>query len=79
MGQPCRFRDGQAVAPVVQCPMDSIEVKRRAKELGADLVGIAAAAVNVWIGISLFTVVAIMWLVPDKRMERFVAENSVRE
>jgi len=43
------------------------------------VIGIAAAAINVWIGLGLFTVVAIMWLVPDKRMERFVAENSAGE
>jgi uncharacterized membrane protein len=43
------------------------------------LVGIAAAAMNVWVGISLFTVVAIIWLVPDKRLERFLADNSINE
>jgi uncharacterized membrane protein len=43
------------------------------------LVGIAAAAINVWVGISLFVVVAIIWLVPDKRMERFLAEHSINE
>jgi uncharacterized membrane protein len=43
------------------------------------LVGIATAAINVWVGISLFVVVAIIWLVPDKRMERFLAEHSINE
>jgi uncharacterized membrane protein len=43
------------------------------------LVGIAAAAVNVWIGIALYTAVAIMWLIPDKRMERFIAHDGVNE
>jgi hypothetical protein len=43
------------------------------------VVGIGAAAINVWVGISLFTAVAIMWLVPDKRMERFLAEDSISE
>ncbi|HEY8302373.1 MAG TPA: TMEM175 family protein [Jatrophihabitans sp.] len=43
------------------------------------VVGIAAAAVNVWVGIGLFTAVAIMWLVPDRRMERFVGEDGVSE
>jgi uncharacterized membrane protein len=41
--------------------------------------GIAVAAINVWVGTGLFAVVAIIWLVPDKRMERFVAENSRTE
>jgi uncharacterized membrane protein len=41
--------------------------------------GIGAAAINVWIGISLFTAVAIMSLVPDKRMERFLAEHGFGE
>jgi TMEM175 potassium channel family protein len=45
----------------------------------AYLVGIGAAAVNIWVGIGLFTAVAIMWLVPDKRMERFLAEHSTSE
>jgi uncharacterized membrane protein len=59
------------------------------RALGADLkgkvspvlyvLGIAAAAINVWAGIGLFAVVAIIWLVPDKRMERFLAENSINE
>ena len=59
------------------------------RALGADVkgklsplvyvVGIGAAAVNVWVGIGLFTAVAIMWLVPDKRMERFLAEHSTSE
>jgi len=43
------------------------------------LVGIAAAAVNVWIGVALYTAVAIMWLIPDKRMERFIAQGGVNE
>jgi len=43
------------------------------------VLGIGAAAVNVWVGISLFTAVAIIWLVPDKRMERFLAERSNSE
>jgi uncharacterized membrane protein len=59
------------------------------RALGADVkgklsplvyvVGIGAAAVNVWVGIALFAAVAIMWLVPDKRMERFLAEHSTSE
>jgi uncharacterized membrane protein len=62
---------------------------RLRQALGADIkgkvspviyvVGICAAAVNVWIGIGLFVAVAIMWLVPDKRMERFIAQDRLNE
>jgi uncharacterized membrane protein len=62
---------------------------RLRQALGADIkgkvspviyvVGICAAAVNVWIGIGLFVAVAIMWLVPDKRMERFIAQDRLSE
>jgi uncharacterized membrane protein len=39
------------------------------------LLGIAAAAfLAPWLGVALFTVVALVWLVPDRRLERFVAE-----
>ena len=40
------------------------------------LIGIGSAAVNVWVGVSVFAVVAIIWLVPDKRMERFLAQDG---
>jgi uncharacterized membrane protein len=44
------------------------------------LLGIAAAAfVAPWIGVALFTVVALVWLVPDRRLERFVAEIEAAE
>jgi uncharacterized membrane protein len=38
------------------------------------LLGIGAAFLAPWLGVALFTVVALMWLVPDRRLERFVAE-----
>jgi uncharacterized membrane protein len=41
------------------------------------LAGIAVTYVTPWLGVTLFTVVAVMWLVPDRRMERFVAEHAV--
>jgi uncharacterized membrane protein len=57
------------------------------RALGADMkgklspvlyvVGIAAAAFNVWVGIGLFTAVAVIWLVPDARMERFIAQSNL--
>jgi uncharacterized membrane protein len=43
------------------------------------MAGIGAAAVNVWVGVGLYAAVALMWLVPDRRMERFLAENSKGE
>jgi len=65
------------------------ENSRLRRALGADfkgkaspvvyVVGIGAAAVNVWIGIGLYAAVAIMWLIPDKRMERFIAQGGVNE
>jgi uncharacterized membrane protein len=65
------------------------ENSRLRRALGADfkgkaspvvyVVGIGAAAVNVWVGIGLYAAVAIMWLIPDKRMERFIAQDGVAE
>jgi uncharacterized membrane protein len=43
------------------------------------VIGIGSAVVNVWVGIGLFTAVAVMWMVPDKRMERFVAQHNSSE
>ncbi|RNM14557.1 TMEM175 family protein [Nocardioides pocheonensis] len=36
--------------------------------------GIAGTLVTPWIGMTLFTVVALIWLVPDRRLESFVAQ-----
>jgi uncharacterized membrane protein len=38
------------------------------------LAGIASTFVSPWLGVALFAVVAVIWLVPDTRLERFVAE-----
>jgi uncharacterized membrane protein len=56
-----------------------------AKALGSDLkgkvstliyaVGIAIAFLNTWISLALYTVVAIMWLVPDSRIEKKLEEE----
>jgi len=56
-----------------------------AKALGRDLkgnispllylAGIGLAFVNPWISIGIFAAVALMWLVPDKRIERALAEE----
>lgn len=37
------------------------------------VVGIAGAFVTVWVAITMFVVVALIWVVPDRRMERAVA------
>jgi uncharacterized membrane protein len=36
--------------------------------------GIALSFVNRWIGISLYVLVALIWLVPDRRVERLMAD-----
>ncbi len=74
----------QIVVTVAEGPESAL---RRA--LGSDLkgkmspvlyiLGIVGAALNVWLGLGFFAAVAIMWLVPDKRVERFVAQDSVDE
>ncbi|MEP7193670.1 MAG: TMEM175 family protein, partial [Actinomycetota bacterium] len=40
------------------------------------LSGIGLAFVNPWLGMLVFTIVAIMWLVPDKRVERYLATRE---
>jgi uncharacterized membrane protein len=40
------------------------------------LSGIALAFVNPWLGMLVFTSVAIMWLVPDRRVERYLATRE---
>jgi TMEM175 potassium channel family protein len=36
--------------------------------------GIASTFLTPWLGIALFTLVALIWLVPDRRLENFAAE-----
>jgi len=38
------------------------------------IVGIALTFVNNWIGFAMYVLVAIIWLAPDKRIERRVAD-----
>ncbi|MEO8518523.1 MAG: TMEM175 family protein [Dermatophilaceae bacterium] len=40
------------------------------------LSGIAVAFVTPWLGVLVFTSVAIMWLVPDRRVERYLAARE---
>jgi uncharacterized membrane protein len=39
------------------------------------LLGIGLAYLSPWIGLALFAAVAVIWLVPDPRLERFIAQN----
>jgi uncharacterized membrane protein len=41
--------------------------------------GIGLSFVSPWIGLALYTVVAVMWLVPDPRLERYLREHAVSE
>jgi uncharacterized membrane protein len=40
------------------------------------LCGIALAFVNPWLAMLVFTIVAIMWLVPDRRVERYLSARE---
>ena len=40
------------------------------------LTGIALAFVTPWLGVAVFTAVAVMWLVPDRRVERYLAARE---
>jgi len=59
---------------------------RLRRALGADvkgkispvlyLAGIGLAFVATWLAMAVYTVVAVIWLVPDRRVERFLAEQE---
>jgi uncharacterized membrane protein len=59
---------------------------RLRKALGGDLkgklspfvyiAGLLTCLVNPWWGLAVYTVVAVIWLVPDRRVERFLAEEA---
>jgi uncharacterized membrane protein len=40
------------------------------------VLGIAGTFVSPWVGIAFYTVVAAIWLVPDRRVERYLAERA---
>ncbi|MEP7369012.1 MAG: hypothetical protein ABI662_05120 [Dermatophilaceae bacterium] len=42
------------------------------------LIGTALSFVAPWLAILVFTSVAIMWLVPDRRVERYLAAQESR-
>jgi uncharacterized membrane protein len=41
--------------------------------------GIALSFVSPWLGLACYTVVALIWLVPDRRLERYLAEHAVTD
>jgi uncharacterized membrane protein len=43
------------------------------------LIGIGATFVVSWLGFAVYSVVALIWLVPDRRLERMVASRPVSE
>jgi len=43
------------------------------------LLGIAVTFISPWLSVALYAVVALIWLVPDKRLEAFVAQIEERE
>ena len=43
------------------------------------LLGVVLAFVRPWMGLVLFVVVAVMWLVPDRRLEGYVARHGVHD
>jgi uncharacterized membrane protein len=42
-------------------------------------VGIALSFLNQWLGIAVYVVVALIWLVPDRRVEREITHHDERE
>jgi uncharacterized membrane protein len=40
------------------------------------VVGIALCFVSPWLGVAVFVFAALVWLVPDRRMERFLAGEA---
>jgi uncharacterized membrane protein len=43
------------------------------------VVGIALAFVSPWLALGCYTVVALIWLVPDRRLERYIAQHAPAE
>jgi uncharacterized membrane protein len=41
------------------------------------ITGIGLTFVSPWLALGMFTCVALVWLVPDRRMERFIDEHRV--
>lgn len=43
------------------------------------VLGILATLLVPWLGVTVYTVVALMWLVPDRRVERYLAAHDLAE
>jgi uncharacterized membrane protein len=43
------------------------------------VLGILGALLAPWLGIAIYTVVALMWLVPDRRVERYIAAHGIAD
>jgi uncharacterized membrane protein len=43
------------------------------------VLGILATLLVPWLGVTIYTVVALMWLVPDRRVERYLAARNLAE
>ena len=43
------------------------------------IAGIAVAWLSPWLSLAIFTAVAVMWVVPDRRLERFLAEHAAEQ
>ncbi len=41
--------------------------------------GILAALLTPWLGVAIYAVVALMWLVPDRRVERYIDSHGVAD
>jgi uncharacterized membrane protein len=50
--------------------------RKRKLSLALYVVGIGLAFVNPWLTAALYAVVAAMWLVPDRRLERVVEKHA---
>lgn len=46
--------------------------------LGLYLLGIALAFVNAWIGFAVYATVALIWLIPDRRLEQRLIDEQRR-
>ena len=41
--------------------------------------GILATLLAPWLGVAVYTIVALMWLVPDRRVERYIAAHDAAD
>jgi uncharacterized membrane protein len=59
---------------------DAVQRDRKGKgSMVLYVTGIALAFVSPWISLAVFTVVAIIWLAPDPRLERYLRQHAVSD